>query len=490
MSLLTYIANRAWVCANRPAHGAFLRALERVGAEQEEYLLRTLRQNAQTGYGRQLGFGSISSVEEFQDQVPISDYEDYGPYIDQIAAGESSVLTAEEVLLFEPTSGTSSATKYIPYTRGLKQDFLRAIAPWIVSLYQRRPELLRGKSYWSISPPCTTAEQLGTIPVGFDDDLEYLGRVGRWLAGHSMAVPSSVARAADMDDFRHRTVVHLLAAGDLGLVSVWNPTFLTLLLQFFADHQDEILGDLGRAMPRRAAELNQIVDESSRETCYERIWPRLALISCWTDGPCARDAEALRQLFPAVEIQGKGLLSTEAIVSIPLAPEQDPVLAVRSHFFEFEDLATNDIVLAQDVIEGREYSVIVTTAGGLYRYRLHDVVRITGAIGQAPTMRFLGKDGQVSDRFGEKLNALHVGDCIDRLMAKHDLTPDFVLLAPGPDREGYTLLLDCSEVGSSSARSIARELDDLLRESFHYDLCRRPGRADRPRPRQESAGVR
>ena len=64
-------------------------------------------------------------------------------------------------------------------------------------------------------------------------------------------------------------------------------------------------------------------------------------------------------------LQGKGLIATEAFVSLPLLPDCDPVLAVNSHFFEFNDTETGDIRLAHEVEEGKVYSVIVTTGGGL-----------------------------------------------------------------------------------------------------------------------------
>ena len=140
---------------------------------------------------------------------------------------------------------------------------------------------------------------------------------------------------------------------------------------------------------------------------FERTWPDLAVISCWTDGASAAEARRLREFFPTTAIQGKGLLATEACVSLPLAAGRGPVLAVRSHFFEF---TTDDgrCLAAHEVEAGTEYSVVVTTGGGLYRYRLEDRVLVTGFLGTTPTLRFLGKAGHVCDRYGEKLHVRHV----------------------------------------------------------------------------------
>src|SRR5262249_20208292 len=122
--------------------------------------------------------------------------------------------------------------------------------------------------------------------------------------------------------------------------------------------------------PRRAAALARLAPVE-----WSRIWPRLELVSCWGDAHAAPHAEALRPLLPGVEVQRKGLIATEAFVTLPF--EDRTPLAVRSHFFEFLPLSGEDgggdvqrTFLAHELEPGREYSVVATTGGGLYRYRL------------------------------------------------------------------------------------------------------------------------
>lgn len=55
----------------------------------------------------------------------------------------------------EPTSGSTSSSKLIPYTEGLKREFQAGIKPWIYSLYNNFPEIKKGKSYWSVTPMAT-----------------------------------------------------------------------------------------------------------------------------------------------------------------------------------------------------------------------------------------------------------------------------------------------------------------------------------------------
>jgi hypothetical protein len=476
VALGTPLANRLWIRSSAAGHRAFLAALGRPRAVQGDYLAGLLRRNAQTEYGRAFGFGGIDSVDGYRERVPVTEYEDYEPYVERIASGAGAVLTADEVILFEPTSGTSSGTKFIPYTESLRAEFQSAIAPWIVSLFAERPGLAAATSYWSISPAGSVPDTLGKVRVGFEDDTAYLGRIGRWLARRVMAVPPSVARIQDPDEFRRRTLVHLLADRHLGLISVWSPTFLTLLLDFFLANADEVLERLSRTRPRRVSEIRSLLGTGERKGVFGSIWPSLLLVSCWVDGPCRAYAEAIRDYLPEVEIQGKGLLATEAVVSLPLSPHPDPVLAVTSHFFEFVEASSGATRLADELREGEEYSVIVTTGGGLCRYRLHDRVVATGRIERTPTLRFLGKDNRVADLFGEKLALPHVADCLERAFSTVGVSPGFRLLAPDEAASGrahYTLFIECDGLDREAASALARGLEALLKENFHYEYARR-----------------
>ncbi|HXU45159.1 MAG TPA: GH3 auxin-responsive promoter family protein, partial [Thermoanaerobaculia bacterium] len=184
----------------------------------------------------------------------------------------------------------------------------------------------------------------------------------------------------------------------------------------------------------------------------------------------------LGRIFPGVRLQGKGLLATEAFVSLPLAGEEGAALAVTSHVFEFLTDA-GEPLLAHQLARGETYSVVVTTGGGFYRYQLHDLVEVVGFVAQAPLLRFAGKTDLVSDRFGEKLNERFVAGVLDRLFARHRLLPRFAMLAPDlalpSGAPGYVLYLETE--GSPDLAALARELDQALGESFHYAYCRRLG---------------
>ena len=404
-TLARRIINRAWIAACAREHARFSNALERVEETQRNYLLHLLRHNARTRFGQEHGFSQIKSVAEFQQRVPRNSYEMLTPYIEAIARGEAKVLTADPVRLFQPTSGSTSGTKLVPWTDAVAREFRRGINPWLASLYKRQPTLLDGTAYWSISPPATSQRTYGHLRVGFDHDAEYLGFLGRQLFSLVSAVPPTVVCCCDVVEFRTRTLLHLLASESLRLISVWSPTFLTALLEDFRARQDEILELLARSrLPdtkRRSEFLKALAGDSRNSFPFEQAWPNLKVISCWADGSSAIYAENLHRCFPSVEMQGKGLVATEAFVSLPFFEGSDPILAVTAHFFEFQDPESNSISLAHQLIAGRDYQVIVTTGGGLYRYPLGDRIRVTGFVHGAPCFRFVGREGLVSDFFGE-----------------------------------------------------------------------------------------
>lgn len=456
------LANGLWVAANRGRWRRFRGALADPGAAQRRLLRRYLAENAGTRFGREHGFERIASAADFRRRVPLRGYDEYEPWIASIRAGEPRVLTRQPVRRLVPSSGSTAARKLIPYTRTLLEEFNRGIGPWIVDLYRRIPDLTAGRAYWSISPPARHEAADSAVPVGFDEDSAYLGGLFQRLVDRTLAVPGHVRHAPDHEEFVRASLVHLLRARDLRLVSVWHPSFLTLLLEPLKRSWESLVEAAGR----RDLEAAQPGD-------WRAIWPRLGLISCWGDAHAAGAFEELRRRFDGVRVQAKGLIATEAFVSLPFA-EARPV-AVCSHFFEFLDDAGRPHGV-EELEDGAEYCVAVTTGGGLYRYRLADRVRVDGFLGATPSVRFVGKEDQVCDLRGEKLNERHVAQVLRRETDVLGLDVAFAMLAPdlpAPGHDGgvpgYTLYIRSRPVPSAE---LAERVDEALGANPHYRYCR------------------
>jgi hypothetical protein len=458
MQLNSSIANVLWMAANLPSHERFRFALRNPAAMQRGKLLALLRSNANTVFGKVHAFSDISTYDEFASRVPVGGYEAFEPWIARIRQGEQNILTSNAVTHLIPTSGSTSARKLIPFTSGLKQEFNSAIGAWLFDLARQFPRILGGPAYWSITPSLVPRENkdASAVPVGFGFDTDYLKGFRRQLASAVMAVPPSVSRAQSLEAFQFETWFHLLHAGDLRLISVWHPSFLALLLDALPSLWKSILPKLGRSRARELAN----ADPAQPET----IWPRLQIISCWGDASAREPLRSLRRRFPNIKFQPKGLLATEGVITIPFR-ETFP-LAIISHFFEFIDSA-GAIFPAHQLRAGEEYEVVLTTGGGLWRYRLGDQVRVTGFIEETPTLEFIGRGDHVSDVCGEKLSERFVRDCL-REFFDHE-APEFAMLAPDRDEYGwrYTLFIEhCGEAPS------ATHLDALLRKNPHYSYCR------------------
>jgi hypothetical protein len=136
---------------------------------------------------------------------------------------------------------------------------------------------------------------------------------------------------------------------------------------------------------------------------------------------------------------------------------------VRSHFFEFLDDAGRPR-LAHELETGQEYSVALTTSGGLRRYRLHDRVRVAGFERECPLLTFVGKESNVSDRFGEKVSELQVA------VALRDLPARFAMVAC--EGKAYTLFVE-TPVDDDGLRAAADRLEAVLRQNVHYQYCRK-----------------
>lgn len=72
---------------------------------------------ASTKFGNDHSFAEIASHEDFVKRVPIRDYEELKPYVEQVVAGKPDILWPGKPIYFAKTSGTTSGAKYIPITK-------------------------------------------------------------------------------------------------------------------------------------------------------------------------------------------------------------------------------------------------------------------------------------------------------------------------------------------------------------------------------------
>lgn len=468
MSAGAFLANAAWAAGNVGAARRFAAALREPAVAQEAWLRARLARDAESAFGREHGFGGMADYAEFARRVPLRGWDEFAPWVERVRGGEAGVLGMERVTHLAPTSGSSGSRKLIPFTAGLQAGFSAAVGAWMTDLVRQRPGLLCGPAYWSVSPVKEGDEKAsGAVRVGFADDAEYLGGVKAWLVRRALAVPSAVRHERDMDEFWRKTLVGMLGRRDLRLISVWHPSFLELLLETAEARWNEVCD--GITDTRRAAELRAAGPHG-----WARWWPELRVVSCWGEQAAEPGWRKLRRKFPGVLVQAKGLLATEAAVTIPWRGEYP--LAVTSHFFEFIDEA-GEVRLAHELERGGSYEVVVTNGGGLWRYRLGDMVECTGRLAATPTLRFLGRAGNVSDLRGEKLSEAFVAEVLRGLWPEEARLEWTVLRARETDegRAGYEL-----EVAGARGdeAGLVERLEAALATNPHYAWARKLGQLE------------
>lgn len=86
-------------------------------ATQQKVFQELIKKARETQFGKDHSFNSINTPEEFAQKVPIRDYEELKPYVEQVVAGKENILWPGKPIYFAKTSGTTSGAKYIPLTK-------------------------------------------------------------------------------------------------------------------------------------------------------------------------------------------------------------------------------------------------------------------------------------------------------------------------------------------------------------------------------------
>jgi hypothetical protein len=306
----------------------------------------------------------------------------------------------------------------------------------------------------AISPALRDAKSTPSgIPIGLPDGA-YLGKDVLQAFAELSAAPPEAAALTSFEDWQLATLYHLLRASDLEFISVWSPTFMLGLLDGILERKGELISIF------RVRQAHDDKEVLKRLNAWDGIdtttlWPCLKLVSCWMDGSSAPYAEALSKRMPQAMMQGKGLLLTEGVVTVPDVAGR-PLPALNGGFFEFLDRHGRSL-LYRELEKDGVYEVVMTTAGGLYRYRAGDSVRCDGYAGELPVLRFAGRCGISSDLVGEKLSDAFAAECLKNACLSGMLIP---IRLPEP---GYLLLV---------AENLKVVSDKLAR--LEDELCRNP----------------
>lgn len=414
--------------AGRGMYTALTAAQGKCREEQERVLREIVSYAKETVYGKEHAFSRIRSVADFQDAVPVNEYEALRPYIARHAQGEENVLFPGKPLFYATTSGTTSEPKRIPITRRYNDACYNGLTKlWLASMFDETPDFLNG---------CDLT-MVGKTIEGYTEDGTSYGS----LSGHMNAyMPEFLKRfriipqcVHDIDDYhaKYYTLLRLALEYEVRWIVAANPSSLLAIALFAEEMFDAIVEDIAkgtlrtdidvapairervvarlRPNPRRAKRLASLARKHAR-LLPKHYWPTLRMINTWTLGNAGLYLARTEGFFPErTVVREFGYIATEARAGIILRNDQKASI-LPAHLLFFEFVHQDDIesahpayLLAHELDVGESYYIFITTQGGLYRYAMNDILRMEGRYGTFPMMRFIQKGKGVTSLTGEKV---------------------------------------------------------------------------------------
>ncbi|MDR3639259.1 MAG: GH3 auxin-responsive promoter family protein [Isosphaeraceae bacterium] len=479
----------------------FLKQTERAAEVQRELLLRRVARHADSQFGRDHHFAEIRTTADFRRQVPVRNYEQHEPYIDRVRQGDLGALfgAGTEVLMFAMTSGTTNRPKTIPVTRESLNDYREGWTIWGILSFDAHYEILRRglRPILQVASDWRETTTAGGIPCGAITGLT--AHMQNPLVRFTYCMPAAGSRIKDIEAKYYIALRHSVHR-NLGATIAANPATLLAIARLGDREKETLIRDLANGtidpkwnipkeirndLPfwskwkRQAASrrLDAIVERTGR-LLPKDYWPNLCFMANWTGGTMGAYLRGYPEYFGERPVRDVGLIASEGRMTIPVDDGTPAgILDIRHHYFEFipEDQADREqpeTVEATELIEGRQYFILPTTAGGLYRYQIHDLVRCVGFHGKAPLIEFLNKGAHFSSLTGEKLSEFQVVAAVAEAQRTLNLhLRSFLLLPTWGEPPFYSLLVEETDLPDPGAgERLAEAVEaELARRNVEYD---------------------
>ena len=468
---------------------------------QREVLRRLLRRNRNTRFGREHAFAEINSYADFAAAVPVQTYETLRPYIeDQERTGEPA-LTAERPIMYARTSGTTGQAKLIPVLPATVQEYKRSQAIQSYVQFSADAATYYGRLLAIVSPAKEGILGSGT-PYGSTSGFMYENMPA--VAKSKYVLPAPIFGIADYD-LKYLLILRLAVTHrDITHIACANPSTLVKLLSVLDTARTILLNDVTQGTFARSAELSPDVQTAigGRLSCpatrvaelqsilsaprptFAQLWPQLRLVSTWTGGSCRIPLASVRPTLPAgARIAELGYLSSE--VRGTLIADLDRNIGtptIQDNFFEFVERsdwdAGHQAFLTVDQIEqGKDYYIVVTTPTGLYRYFMNDIVRVTGVFHATPAIEFVQKGKGVTNITGEKVYESQVIDAVRSTEEETGFVSEFFMMLADADNGIYRLVVECATPTEGWRRTTVGGIERRLGElNVEYAAKRASGR--------------
>lgn len=346
---------------------------------QQRTLDYLLKHGRNTLYGKENNFHSIRNSSDFA-RIPVISYEELRPWLDRIILHkQQEVLWDTPVKWFAMSSGTTEdKSKYIPVTKESLYNGNYRAGYHMLGVYARHhPD---------------TAFILGkTLVLGGSQQINriggdiYTGDISAILMRNLPAVvkrrrtPEGIALLPDWEEKLQKLADYAVKADIRAMVGV--PSWMLVLLK-------KIVEDTGRTIPE--------------------IWPHLEVF--FHGGVSFLPfQEQYEKLIPSAKMHyWETYNASEGFFGVQFSPASKDMLLLLDNevYYEFipagEWDRDNPVTLPLSEVEaGRQYAVVISTSGGLWRYRIGDTIQFTST--HPYLFKITGRTKQFINAFGEEL---------------------------------------------------------------------------------------
>lgn len=348
---------------------------------QRGQLKALLHKARNTEWGMKYDFRSIRTYEDFSQRLPIQQYDDIKPYVMRMINGEKNVLWPSVVKWYAKSSGTTNdKSKFIPVT----------------------PESIRGTQYKG-GFDCVA------IYLRNNPKSRFFSRKGLILGGsHSPSPLNQRAHYGDLSAVLLQnipTIVNLVRVPKkrIILMDEWESKIKAIVDSTWNEDVNSISG-----VPSWMLVLIKAVLQKTGKKYLTDVWPNLEV---FFHGGISFEPyrDQYTTLIPSDNMHYMETYNaSEGFFGIQDDPSDPSMLMMPDYgiFYEFIPLnelgSTNPTFLPLEAVEtDKNYAMVITTSGGLWRYIIGDTVRFTSLLPH----KFIisGRTKHYINAFGEEL---------------------------------------------------------------------------------------
>ncbi len=450
---------------------------KRANKMQATCVKRLMRKNKTTVYGKLHNFKDVHSIEDYQRIVPLSVYDDYDEYVWRMANGEKGLITNMYVRRFTESSGSTGKQKLVPlsyWAEWVCQCFsFSAPIGCAVKWFGRKGKTLPPQNGLLTAEIGCRKVKGGTISCLSSIPLLNVKPIITLFTTSPIEVlfpdPNS---NMDMNYLKLRFALENRKISYLGTIFI---TTLESMFFYMEENWEMLCDDIEKGIindsitmpeelrakynkklrpnPKRANELREEFKKGFDESpIIPRIWPRVGWMYGMGTGSLSFYAKKLRRYIgDDMPMHYLGYTATEAFMAVPIELNSyDYVILPQNGFYEFRPIdqeGYDNLLTIKDLEVGKEYEIILTNMSGFYRYRIMDVVKVTGYYNQSPMITFQYRLNQIANISGEKVSSLAFDEIVANLSeATGDLYIGYSLYADRSTSPGhYKLFLELSE---------------------------------------------